>query len=195
MGIDRRGRNQLPAWRALALSQSAPLLETERLRLRWLTLDDAELMLAIWNDPTFMQHVGDRGVRTVEQARVTMTEGPLKLYEDHGYGPYRVALSGTDDAIGTCGLFKRDHLDDPDIGFAFLPEHCGRGYGWEAATAVVRHAREDLGLRRLTAIVSPGNEASVGLIEKLGMRFESMICMPGDDDEVSLYGIDWQGAP
>ncbi len=167
------------------------MLQTERLQLRWLTLEDAELMLAIWNDPAFVRHVGDRGVRTVDQARNTLSEGPLTLYEKYGYGPYRVTLSKTNEVLGTCGLFKRDNLDDPDIGFALLPKYVGHGYGYEAAVAVLQHAREGLGLRRLTAIVSPGNARSVGLIEKLGMRFERMIRMPGDDDDVSLYGINW----
>lgn len=176
------------------MSGMPEILQTGRLSMRWLTLDDAELMLAIWNDPTFVRHVGDRGVRTLEDARTTLAEGPMTLYEKHGYGPYRVALRETDVPMGTCGLFKRDHLDDPDIGFGFLPEFCGRGYGWESAEAVTTHARESLGLKRLTAIVSPGNDASIGLIEKLGMQFECAIRMPGEDHDVSLYGIDW-GTP
>ena len=82
------------------------MLETERLQLRWLKLDDADLMLAIWNDPAFIRHVGDRGIRTVEEARAGMTKGALQLYEKYGYGPYRVALKDDDAAIGICGLFR-----------------------------------------------------------------------------------------
>lgn len=164
-------------------------LQTERLQLRWMTVDDAELMLAVWNDPAFVRFVGDRGIRTVDEARTTMEEGAMKLYSDYGYGPFRVALRDDDAPIGICGLFRRDGLDDPDIGFATLPNYCGKGYAFEAARAVIDHTRDDLELPRLTAIVSPENEASVGLIRKLGLRFERMYRMAEDDDDVAIYGM------
>ncbi len=104
------------------------MLQTERLSLRELTLDDAELMLSVWNDPAFIRHVGDRGIRTVDQAHEAMQNGVLKLYEDYGYGPYRVALKDSDIAIGICGLFRRDDLDIPDLGYSTLPNHCGQGF-------------------------------------------------------------------
>lgn len=163
--------------------------ETGRLRLRRLTLDDAGLMLAIWNDPAFIRYVGDRGIRTLDQARVTLEEGALRLFSEYGYGPYRVALKSDDTAVGICGLFRREEFDEPDIGFSTLPEHCGRGYAYEAACAVIEHARDDLGLRRLTAIVSPENRASVSLIRKLGFVFERMHRMVGDEDEVAIYAL------
>lgn len=166
-------------------------LTTRRLQMRWMTAEDADLLLAIWNDPAFILHVGDRGVRTLDEAVQAFHEGPGRLYSEHGYGPYRVALRGSDQAIGICGLFRREGLPDPDIGFAFLPQFVGRGLGGEAARAVVRHARDTLGLRRLTAIVSPGNAPSIGLIEKLGLRFERMIRMPGSETDSALYAIDW----
>lgn len=161
--------------------------QTERLSMRRLTLADADLMLAIWNDPAFVRYVGDRGIHTLEEAQQAMIEGPLMLYEKYGYGPYRVALVPDDTAIGICGIFRRDGLSDPDIGFALLPEYCGRGYAFEAAEAVIDYARNDLGLNTLTAIVSPANTASVGLIGKLGLRFERMYAWPDDDEEVAIY--------
>ena len=168
-------------------------LYTERLDLEWLTLDDAALMLEIWNDPGFLRYVGDRGIRTIDDAKAAITAGPLSLYAEHGYGPYRMTLRESGAAVGICGLFRRDYLDDPDIGFAVLPAHCRQGLALEAARAVIEHARQDLGLRRLTAIVSPGNAASIALIEKLGLRFESMIHADGDENPpVSLYAVDWQ---
>ncbi len=118
-----------------------------------------------------------------------MTEGPLMLYEKYGYGPYRVALKDDDTAVGICGLFRRVGLSDADIGFALLPEYCGKGYAYEAAEAVIDYARNDLGLTTLTAIVSPANTASVGLIRKLGLAFERMYKWPDDDDEVAIYKI------
>ena len=164
-------------------------IETARLRLRELTLADAELMLAIWNDPAFIRFVGDRGIRTLEDAQAAMTTGALKLYEDYGYGPYGVVLRGQGTPIGICGLFRREELDEPDIGFATLPAYCGNGYAYEASKAVLEYARDKLGIPRLTAIVSPENEASVGLIRKLGLRFERMHRMADDDEDVAIYGI------
>ena len=163
------------------------MLETARLSLHELTLDDAGLMLSVWNDPAFIRHVGDRGIRTVAEAHEAMRNGVLLLYEKYGYGPFRVALKDTDTAIGICGLFRRDGLDIPDLGYSTLPDHCGKGYAFEAASAVVDYAASNLSLESLIAIISPGNDASIGLIRKLGFEFERMHTMPGDDDAVRLY--------
>ncbi len=167
-------------------------LRTERLDLEWLTCDDAALMLEIWNDPAFLRHVGDRGIRTIDDAQAAIAEGPLALYAEHGYGPFRMTLRESGDAVGICGLFRRDYLDDPDIGFAVLPAHCRQGLALEASRAVLEHARRDLGLNRLTAIVSPQNAASIALIEKLGLRFERMIHADGDENPpICMYAVDW----
>ena len=163
-------------------------LFTERLELKHLTLDDAALMLAIWNDPAFVRYVGDRGIRTVESAQEAMRNGILKLYDDYGYGPFRIALRDSGEAIGISGLFRRDGLDIPDIGYATLPEYCGKGYAYEAASAVVEYAASGLNLDRLIAIISPENTASIRLIGKLGFDFAKMHRMPGDDDDVCIYG-------
>jgi ribosomal-protein-alanine N-acetyltransferase len=168
------------------------LMETERLQLRAVTVEDHELLLAVWNDPAFVRNVADRGIRTEEQARVAIADGAQKLFDEYGYGPYSMSLRAGGQMIGICGLFKRDNLDDPDIGFAVLPDYCGKGFAGEAARAVVAHARDALGLKTLTAIVSSGNAPSIGLIEKLGLRFERMITMPGDDEAICLYAMELQ---
>ena len=167
-----------------------PELTTERLELRWLTLDDTLLMFAVWNDPAFMRYVADRGIRTLEQARAAVEAGPLRLYAENGYGPFRVRRRADGVDMGICGLFRRDDLEAPDIGFAILPDFCGKGYGLEASAAVLEYARNTLGLSSVSAIVSPHNEASIGLLEKLGMRFERPIRMPGEDHDISLYRVD-----
>ena len=161
-------------------------LETSRLFLRRVTLDDTALMLSVWNDPAFIEHVGDRGVRTEAEAREALEAGAFRLYKEYGYGPYKMVRKDDAVRIGICGLFKRDNLDDPDIGFAVLPDYCGQGFAAEAARAVVAHAR-DLRVANLVAIVSPGNTASIGLIEKLGLTFSGMITMPGEDEAIQLY--------
>lgn len=164
-------------------------IETERLNLRAVTLDDTEIMLAVWNDPAFIRNVADRGIRTEEQARDAIANGALKLFEDYGYGPCCISLKSDASMIGICGLFKRENLEHPDIGFAILPDYCGKGYAGEAAEAVVKFARERSDLGALTAIVSPGNRASIGLIEKLGLAFERMITMPGESVAIRLYSM------
>jgi RimJ/RimL family protein N-acetyltransferase len=157
--------------------------------MRWLTLADANLMLAIWNDPAFLQHVGDRGIRSVAQARATLADGAFKLYADYGYGPYRVALTDDDTEVGTCGLFRRAGFADPDIGYSILPQYSGRGYAYEAASAVLEYARTDLGLQTITAFISPGNTASIGLATKLGLCFERATRLAGEDNDVGLYSM------
>jgi RimJ/RimL family protein N-acetyltransferase len=172
---------------------SEPLLNTERLELRWLTPDDAEMMLAIWNDPAFLRYVGDRGVRTVEQARSAIEAGPLQLYAEYGYGPFRLTRRDDGSDVGICGLFRRDGLDGPDIGFAILPESRGQGFGFESSVAVLDHARDALNLPGVTAIVSPRNECSIGLLEKLSMHYDRTVRLPGDDEDLSLYRIEFVG--
>jgi RimJ/RimL family protein N-acetyltransferase len=170
---------------------SGPILETERLQLRWMTLDDAPMMFAVWNDPAFLRFVGDRGIRSLEEAEASMREGPVHLYAEYGYGPFRVSRREDGADIGVCGLYRRDGLDEPDIGFAFLPKFRGKGYGYEASVAVLDHARDELKLPRVAAIVSPANNASIALLEKLGMRYDKMMRLPGDEEDVSLYIIDF----
>ena len=164
-----------------------PALETPRLRLSAVTVDDAELMLAIWNDAAFIRNVADRGIRTIEEARAATAAGPVRMFEEHGFGPYALSLKSDATQIGICGLFQRDNLDKPDIGFAMLPAFVGRGYAGEAAQAIVDHARHTLRLPQLAAIVSPDNAASRGLLRKLGFSFKAKIRMPGDDVDIELH--------
>jgi len=166
------------------------VLETERLTLRRLSADDAEFMLRLLNEPSYLRYIGDRGVRTVEDARRHILEGPVASYERHGFGLYLVELKEGRVPIGISGLVKRPALADVDVGFAFLPAYWSKGYAVESAAAVVTYAREVLGLRRLVAITSPDNEASAKLLGKLGLRFERMLSWPGDGSEVRLFASD-----
>lgn len=168
---------------------TGPILETDRLRLQWFTLADTPLMYAIWNDPAFVRFVGDRGIENLEMAETAMRDGPLHLYETYGYGPFRVTRRSDGADAGVCGLYRRENLDAPDIGFAFLPDFRAMGFGYESSRAVLRYARDDLELATVTAIVSPQNTASVGLLQKLGLDFAEAIRMPGEDEDVSLYSI------
>jgi RimJ/RimL family protein N-acetyltransferase len=169
--------------------KAADTIYTERLRLDRMTEDDAGLALAIWNDPAFIRHVTDRGIRTLDEARDAMREGMLKLWAEHGYGPYRISLRDEEEAMGLCGLFKRENLEDPDIGYSMLPDFCGKGYATEAARAVAAHARDHMNLARIIAIVSPDNPRSIRLLEKLGMSPEGTVRMPDEDEDILLYGL------
>jgi RimJ/RimL family protein N-acetyltransferase len=165
------------------------LLETERLNLRELAFDDAPFILTLLNDPSFLRYINDKNVRNLEDARQYMLNGPMNSYARNGFGLYLVALKESQTPIGLCGLLKREELPDADIGFAFLPEFWGKGFAQEAAVAVMKDARERLGLTHLLAIVMPDNHASIKLLEKLGMKFER------DKDDVQVFAIDYDSTP
>ena len=167
------------------------MLETDRLRLRCLSaVDDAAFILRLLNDESFLRYIGDRGVRTTEDAERYILDGPVDSYTQNGYGLYCVELAETGEATGICGLVKRPSLADPDIGFAFLPEFRARGLAFEAARAVLAHAHDELGFRRILAIVSPGNERSERLLLKLGMRYECRIRMNDEKTPLELFASD-----
>lgn len=167
----------------------APLnvVETDRLVLRRLTVDDAEFLLELLNEPSFLQYIGDRGVRTLDDAREYVLAGPVDSYERHGFGLYLTALKEQGVPIGICGLLKRESLEDVDIGFAFLPKYWSRGYALESASAVMDYGRNALGLRRIVAVTAPDNDASIRVLEKLGMRFERMVRLADDGPESKLF--------
>ena len=167
-----------------------PVLETERLVLCRLTGDDASFILRLVNEPAFIRFIGDKGVRSLDDARSYLEKGPLASYEQRGFGVYRVSLREGATPIGICGLIKRDGLEDVDIGFAYLPEFWGQGYASESAAAVMRHETGKFSLRRVVAITDPDNIASVRVVERLGLRFERMVRLPGDAHDIKLFGID-----
>jgi len=164
------------------------ILETERLVLRQFTFEDADFILRLLNEPSFIQNIGDRGVRTLEDARSYILRVPIASYEKNGFGLYLVILKESGQSIGMCGLIKRDQLEDVDIGYAFLPEYWSKGYAVEAALAVKEYAREVVGLKRLIAITDPENQASIRVLEKIGLRFEKMVRLSEDDIELKLLG-------
>ena len=164
------------------------ILATARLCLHELTADDAPFMLTLLNEPSFIQNIGDRGVRTIPDAAAYIERGPRASYARHGFGLWRVTMAETATPIGICGILKRDALPEPDIGFAFLPAYWSRGFAFEAASAVRDFGRDTLELPRLLAIVSPANAASIRLLERLGFAFDDrMIAMPGDAQELKLF--------
>lgn len=163
------------------------VLDTPRLVLRRLEPADAGFILEITNDPDWLRHIGDRGIRSLDDALRYIADGPCAMYERHGFGLYIVGLRDGGRPIGLCGLIKRDWLGDADIGFAFLPAFRGRGYALEAAAATLEYGRTTLGLRRVAAIVSSGNADSLQLLDRLGMRLERMVLPPNETIPLCLY--------
>ena len=166
---------------------SSNTLETERLYIRHLTKDDAPFILELLNDPSFIQNIGDRNVRTMTDAESYITNGPVSSYEKNGFGLDLVTLKETGQSIGICGLIKRDTLEDVDIGYAFLPKFWKKGYAVESALAVLEYGLTVQKLKRIVAITLEANKGSVRVLERIGLKFEKMVKLKGDDEELMLF--------
>ena len=165
------------------------VLDTERLRLRTAEPEDAPFYLELVNTPGFYAYIGDRGIRSLTAARDAIVSGPMAMQRERGHSIYVVTTLAGATPIGMAGLIKREVLDDVDLGYAFLPRYGGQGYAFEAAFALVEHARADLGLTRLVAITSADNAGSKKLLDKLGMHFEKVIYTAPDDPGTLLYAM------
>lgn len=169
------------------MSMETRVIETERLTLRQMDESDAPFILELLNDPAFLQNIGDKNVRTLEDAVAYIRNAPIASYEKHGYGLYLVELKDGGASAGMCGLVRRDTLPTTDIGYAFLPQYCAKGYAIEAATATLEYARTVHGIDHILAIVSPGNDPSSRLLEKLGMQRQGMMKLTDNSPEVIVY--------
>ena len=165
------------------------LFETERLIIQQFTLNDAPFILELLNSESWIKYIGDRKIRTIEDAEKYLLNGPIKNYSAIGFGLSLVKTKKENISIGMCGLIKRDTLKDVDIGFAFFPQYEGKGYGFESASAVMKNAKDVLKLNRVVAITVNYNHSSIKLLERLGMILEGNIYMPGDTEELMLFGI------
>ena len=167
------------------------VLETGRLRLRRLAAGDAPFYLGLVNEPSWLKYIGDKGVRNLDDARDAILKGPVDMHDRLGYSLLLVELKDGAAPIGICGLIKRDALQDVDIGFAFLPAYWGRGYAFEAASAVIAFARDVVGLRRIVAITSPDNASSIRLLEKIGLAFQRMVKLTDGAPDVKLFALEF----
>jgi RimJ/RimL family protein N-acetyltransferase len=166
------------------------LLETDRLRLRHLTSDDAPLILELLNDADFLRNIGDRGVRTLEQARHYIQTGPAASYQQHGFGLDLVESKRSGAGLGICGLLRRDCHPDVELGFAFLPAARGQNYAFEAGQAVLEFGLRSLQLTRIVAVTDPDNAASIRVLEKLGFRFERVVPWMNPTRGLRLFVLD-----
>ncbi|MGZ4134178.1 MAG: GNAT family N-acetyltransferase [Tumebacillaceae bacterium] len=165
------------------------ILETDRLILRHQTPDDAAFMLELLNDPSWIQNIGDSGVRTLEDAQQHILKKSVEVYARDGFGFYLTELKDGGVPIGICGFAKRDWLEHADVGFAFLPRYWGQGYAYEASSAVMEYGKSVLGFTRVVAITSEENEASGKLLEKLGLHLENVIPYANTEELIRLYAI------
>jgi RimJ/RimL family protein N-acetyltransferase len=165
------------------------ILATARLTLRLLTPADAPFILELVNQPSWLRNIGDRNVHSDEDAVGYIRNGPMASYAKHGFGLWCVERKEDRIPIGLCGLLKREYLEESDIGFAYLERFQGMGYGMEAATATLAHAREALGLAAVAAVVNPTNAGSIRILEKLGMTYRRPILMPGETEPIALYQV------
>lgn len=163
------------------------IIETERLIIRHLEAKDAEFILELLNEPAFIHFIADRGVRTTEDALNYIANGPVASYKQFGFGLFLVELRDSGTPIGMCGLLKRDTLEDVDIGYALLERYWSKGYAYEAAAAVLDYGYNVLHIPRIIAITAPDNEASGRLLEKIGLKFEKLIHLPGYEGDTKLF--------
>lgn len=163
------------------------IVETPRLKIRKLAVDDAEFILGLVNEPSFLANIGDKGVRTVDDARNFILDGPWKRNQKPGYGQFLVELKPDGIPIGVCGLLYRERLDLTDVGCAFLPAYWRRGIATEAASAVMDYGRTILGIETIVGLTSEKNHASIALLENFGMTFQGIVKMTDDDPGTALY--------
>lgn len=165
------------------------ILSTDRLELSRLTLDDAPFILELLNSPRWLEYIGDRNVHSVADAEHYIKSKVLPAYENEGKGGWKVSLKSNGETIGNCGFYQRDFLEMPDLGFAFLPEYIGKGYGYEAANACLEYSQKEWGMKACCAITNLENKASIGLLKKLGFTLQKTVKWPDSEEELLLF--DW----
>ena len=173
-------------------SENGTIARADRLLLREVVESDAEFMNRLLNTPKFLQFIGDRGVRTDEEARVFIRDRYRKSYADNGFGLYLVELTVDQQPIGLCGFVRRDSLPGPDLGFAFLPEHEAKGYGYEAAVAAMEYGRNELKFDEVFAITTLDNAASIALLKKLGFKFKEVM-QASENEKINLFRYEFPG--
>jgi len=166
------------------------ILQTKRLRLRTMYVQDADFILEVLNSPGWLEFIGDRGVDTLSKAEDYLNNRIMPEYEKFGFGFYIMELLVSRIRIGTCGLTRRESLSHPDIGYNLLPKYENLGYAYEAAQAILDYGFEIHKIRHISAITSPINYRSINLLNKLGMKLIKMITLADDTEELMLFGID-----
>lgn len=163
------------------------VLDTERLELYLITSADAPFYIKLFNSPGWLKYIGDRNIHTLEEAEAYIEQHYISSYTANGYGSYAVRLKKTGETIGTCGLYQRESLEHPDIGFAFLPDFEGKGYGYESAAAVMNYAKNTLGIQKILGFTTHYNTNSIKLLKKLGLAAAGTFTFENDPEELLLF--------
>ena len=163
------------------------MLETKRLTVRAFALEDAAFILSLLNQPSFIENIADKGVRTLDDAKRYLKQGPLASYGQYGFGLWRLGLRDNDVAIGMAGFLKREGWDEVDLGYSLLSEYCGKGYAYEVVAALMSYARDHPGLGKVIAIVNQNNQPSIRLLTKLGFQYERQLCLVDGQTEVQVF--------
>lgn len=162
-------------------------LETQRLYIRDVSFDDAEFVLKLYNDPLFIQNIGDRNIRTIEDAKMYIKNRFLPQIEEKGYGNCTIVLKETQEKIGGVGIFHRPSFKVPDIGFSLLPKFQGKGFAYEAASALLENAKDEFNIQSISALTSKENKASQNLIERLGLLYQKDEYFPETNEYLRYY--------
>jgi len=146
------------------------IAQTERLTIAEATPEDAPFFVTLMNSPTWIKYIGDRSINTLEDAVNYINNSLIQSYETNGFGLYIVYLKKENYPVGICGFVQRDYLEHPDIGFAILPEYEKKGFMIEACNAIMLYGRQDLKLTSVLGITTEENQASIRLLEKIGLK-------------------------
>ncbi len=164
------------------------MLETERLILRKLTVEDAEALYCIYHEPDVMKYFTHGPPESIEAERAGI-QRHLLHYERHGFGLWAAALLESGELIGRCGLLAQQVDDVAEIELAYLlsPRFWGRGLASEAARAIRDLAFSTLGCSRLISLIHPANLASKRVAHSVGMTFSQTTRHA--DLEVEVFSI------
>lgn len=165
------------------------LITTQRLVIRQISRDDADFIRQHYNEASFLEYIGDKKIQTADDAIAYIVNGPLKSYQQHGFGLFLVTLKESNIPIGTCGLIRRENIADADLGYSLLEKFRSQGYSSEAASAVLDFGKNVVGLNRVVAYTAPLNKASIRVLEKLGFEYEGELMLAGYDGTSKLFAI------
>jgi [ribosomal protein S5]-alanine N-acetyltransferase len=163
------------------------IIDTNRLVIRNITEQDFNFIFRLLNEPSWIKYIGDKGIKTEDDAKNYIQTGPLQMYKDFGFGLFLVTLKENGVPIGLCGLIKRPSLENIDLGYAFLPEYTGKGYAFEATKAVIQYGKEQLSIDKIVAITTIDNLNSEKVLLKLGFSFDSLIKEKNASEELKLF--------
>ncbi|MGB5236303.1 MAG: GNAT family N-acetyltransferase [Flavobacteriaceae bacterium] len=158
------------------------LIETERLLLREITLDDKEALFKLHSDPGVQEYTGEPVVESIEAIEKAILTR-INNYEKYGYGRWATYLKNGMQFVGWAGLAYLPEFDEIDLGYRLLPEYWGLGIATEASRAILNYGFDTLKLKKIIAIALKENKASIRVMEKVGMKFYKFAPYePGSED-------------